>query len=700
MIALFKDIGAPKRLTILVEGESLFNDATAIVVAGLFISVLSLESTAAPGTAILEFFKVFLGGVVIGLLVARAMIAVMTPFRRNAISAVTLSIVMPFMAFVLAEHFLHVSGVMAAVVCGLLVGSYGRRVIPPVIYDDIKHLWEQISYWATGLIFLLVGLTVPRLLADNPFNYLDEAVFVFVVATLVRFALVFLASPMLTHAKLAARLSRGFQAIMVWGGLRGAVSLALTLLVLDTPNIAAETQQNIAALVTIFVLTTLFLQATTIGWVMRLLGLRRLSTADQLIRERSLHFVHAQVGEDLDGYSQERGLNDKDFADLRTPYNHEGEDDALDDTAADTISLSSWVRTGLLLALAQERQYYLDSYGEGAISAEKRRIILDRIDDVMDALRAANCVDEDLTPLSRVLIQSVRHTPAFERALRVYRRTGLTTPMANTLTLRFNGLTAIRTAIARQEKEGLGEITALLPARAQAPFADLYGLRKRKVSDALEALTRQHPNFAMAVERYNFRQASLRFERKRYAHLFESGLIGQDIYDELVASLDQRLGPRPKLELRYNRYELLSSLPLFAGARKRDLRHLARHLRVVFLPPGETLFAVGDAGDSMYFIADGAMTLTLNNDEIIGLGTGDFFGEVSLLTQADRIATAVSDTYSTLLRLDQKDFEDVMKRSPDLAQEIEKVAHERVDFSRQEQHHHKVCEQIHCAHNL
>ncbi len=695
VIALFKDLGAPKRLTVLVEGESLFNDATAIVLSGLVLQLLAMAAQPTLSGAIFDAIRVFGLGVIIGLSIARGGIALMRGFHENAIAITTLAIVTPFFAFVLAEHFFHASGVIAAVMCGLIVGNFGRRVIPPEIFEDISHTWHNISYWATGLIFLLVGMTVPSLISGNIWNYFDEALWLFVVATIVRFAVIFAAMPVLSYTGLTQRLSTGFQVIMVWGGLRGAVSLALALLVLDAEAIPHETRSYIAELVTIFVLFTLALQATSIGALMNWLGLRGLSVAEQTIRDRSVSFVRQRVGDELTDDLADEGKNPDEYKEILERYqpqkassantiSADTNDDARDKTASTDAAPShaDWVRRGLLLALSQERQFYLDAFDEGAASAERRIIILDRIDTVMDALSALSCKGDDLREISFVLEQSVRHTNAFGRALWLYRTTRLTWPMAQILTWRFNGLTAIRAALHRLEEEDrLEEITAILPAQTHSDFQKLYQLRKTAVEKAFHALWRQHPKFSRAVERYNLRSKGLKLERRGYAQLLDHGLIGPEAYKAVLESLDDIDEPKPVLELHYDRVALLGNLPVFNKLPKRGQRYLASRLKHVFLPPTDVVFHAGDFADSMYFISDGAITLTFQDGRVIHLGTGDFFGEIALLNASVRIATATSDGYSSLMRLDKKDFDRAMAKYPILAKEIEKVAEERQALS-------------------
>lgn len=161
VIALFKQLGAPKRLTVLVEGESLFNDATALVVAGILVeAAMGGASAAAAFHGVLEFLVVFFGGALVGLVLAGAFGFVLGKVGRDPFIEVSLTTILAYASFLIAEHVLHVSGVMATVVAGLLMGGWGRTKISPYVAGYLPHFWEFLAYVANALIFLLVGLSV------------------------------------------------------------------------------------------------------------------------------------------------------------------------------------------------------------------------------------------------------------------------------------------------------------------------------------------------------------------------------------------------------------------------------------------------------------------------------------------------------------------------------------------------------------
>lgn len=272
VVAIFKDLGATKRLAILVEGESLFNDATAIVTFTILGAMLigSAEAGIVAGT--LGFLKVFIGGGVVGYLLALFFCAVLSRLRDLPLVETTLTISLAYLSFIVAEHYLHVSGVVAVVVAALVLGSYGRTIVSAGTWHAMEETWEQIGFWANTLIFVLVGLIVPTILVRITGDEIKLLVVLLAAGFSVRAFIIYALLPLLGRFGFQS-VSTAYKTVMLWGGLRGAVSLALALAVMEQAAYGSETQGFIGVLVTGFVLFTLFVNATTMQALIRFLGL-------------------------------------------------------------------------------------------------------------------------------------------------------------------------------------------------------------------------------------------------------------------------------------------------------------------------------------------------------------------------------------------------------------------------------------------
>lgn len=676
VIALFKDLNAPKRLTVLVEGESLFNDATAIVMASIFIAILAQGEAPSFLSGMLDFLIVFLGGIAVGAVVARPAAWIMHAFRRDTMIILTLTVTLPFLAFVVAEHFLHVSGVMAVVVSGLTIGSLGRRLIPPQVFKEVEHAWHQIGFWATSLIFVLVGLAVPRMLGDHVIDYIDDIVVLAIAATAARAFIIYGLLPALDIVSGKQKISLGYETIMFWGGLRGAVSLALALIVLETEAIAPEGRAFVGVLVTAYVLFTLLVQATTINPLMRLFGLHKLSPPDQALRDRSVASALQSASAELDRFAAFHEIEPAERAAALGRFATAAAE-AQQKSGGGALSPDDWVRTGLAMALAQERQSYLTRFGEGFTTTAQLQDALARIDDIIDAVKT------DPFNWRAAAMKGVAYRKRIRAALVLQRTLGITGPLAGLLARRLGVLEFIRQVLREQKEHGIGEIEALLPDNARPRFRQYFNERFDMVSQNAEALAVQYPDYAAALHRRDLALAGLRLEENAYDRLLDQSIIGPEIHGDLVKRLESvsaNEGRLPKLRLKLNTAELVAKVPFFDELGKSRQKRIARLLKTRLFVPGDRIIAKGDIGDEMFFIANGAVKVVLE-DRDVTLGTGDFFGELALITDQPRNADVEALGFSTLLVLRRRDFAGFVNRYPELREKIKKIAAVRLGDS-------------------
>lgn len=265
VLDVFKQIKAPQRLSTLVDGESLFNDATVIVLFGLFIAFAQMDVGSFSGLeALKEFISVFFGGIVVGIVIG---LLFMFLYRvvKGSFAKSLISILSAYSAFVLAEHFLHVSGVMAVLVTGLCISW--ERCKRNEESSFVEKLWEFNAYIANILIFLLVGITI----TVGMFTSHWLAMLIGVVSVLIARAIgIFVVLPLVSKLPYVEPISRGYQAIIFWGGLRGAVVVALALSI----PIELEYWYTVQSIAYGVVLFTLFIQAPTIALIMKKLGVK------------------------------------------------------------------------------------------------------------------------------------------------------------------------------------------------------------------------------------------------------------------------------------------------------------------------------------------------------------------------------------------------------------------------------------------
>ncbi len=131
------------------------------------------------------------------------------------------------------EHYFHVSGVVSCVVAGLVLGSTGKTRMRPHTFEQMEGVWGQLGFWANSLIFLLAAMFVPRIMEGTSLVEIGFIVLVYLATLAARSVTVYALLPLLTRAGLMQRINNRIKTVIVWGGLRGAVSLALALAVIE-----------------------------------------------------------------------------------------------------------------------------------------------------------------------------------------------------------------------------------------------------------------------------------------------------------------------------------------------------------------------------------------------------------------------------------------------------------------------------------
>lgn len=271
VLALFRQLGLPARLTTVVEGESLFNDGTSVVVFGIILSLVTGGSIPPVGTIALDSLRQF-GVVVVGGLAIGAIFGLiaskLTSMFDDHLLEITLTTVTAYGSFLAAES-LHVSPVIAVLVAGLFLGNIGRLTgMSPTTQVAVNSFWEYAAFVVNSLVFLLIGLeTQVGTFAAN-WTQVGWAVVAMLAG---RMAAVYLVLPV--NNRIAEPFPFRWAHVFFWGGLRGSLSLALAL---SLPS-ALEGRQQLVVMVFGAVLFSLLAQGLTISPLLRILGFRKAS---------------------------------------------------------------------------------------------------------------------------------------------------------------------------------------------------------------------------------------------------------------------------------------------------------------------------------------------------------------------------------------------------------------------------------------
>jgi len=279
VLALFKDYGAPKRLSLIFEGESLFNDGTAVA---LFLVILAIAENGFHGVdsvieGVMIFGSMVLFGIIIGLLMASLFSRALRYTKSNEFVSVTLLIISAHLVFITSEAInahgifglhIHVSPIIATTVAALFLGNYARHILSPRTDHYLEKSVEHLAFIANSLVFLLAGILFASTQIDIAELWLPILITIVVVAV-ARIIAVYAVTVPLNLLKLEAPIPGSWQKLLAWGSLRGALAIIIVMLIPENLTVAGweysySLRDFILALTIGCILATLFVKALTI----------------------------------------------------------------------------------------------------------------------------------------------------------------------------------------------------------------------------------------------------------------------------------------------------------------------------------------------------------------------------------------------------------------------------------------------------
>ena len=273
VIASFREIKVEPRLSLLVESESLLNDGVVAVAFAVLVAIATGASST-PIDAVTSFVWTLAGGAVVGALVGGLML-VLAGRTEDHLVEITLSAVAAYASFLVAEHF-HASGVLASLAAGLVVGNVGwKGAISMHGREHLMSAWDFFAFLANSFVFMLIGMHE----AAQPVLLVSTTAAIAVVLVLVgRAGAVYPLSAMFRRSRL--KVPTSYQHVLFWGGLRGALGLALALALPPVPE-----RTEIILTTFVVVAFSLFVQGLTMSNLVKRLGIM-CGTGDQSERCR------------------------------------------------------------------------------------------------------------------------------------------------------------------------------------------------------------------------------------------------------------------------------------------------------------------------------------------------------------------------------------------------------------------------------
>lgn len=286
VLAIFKELGAPKRLALIAEGESMFNDATAVIVFRLLAGFVVAEKVFSGSEIVkglVDFSYVFAGSLVFGFVLAYLTSLFIAKIKNDELVETTMTLALTLISFLVAEHYLHLSGVIATVAAGITMGNLGRTKISTPVIHFMEKFWEYLGFLAISLVFFFTAFDLDiELLIQHPQTTV-YAVLAVLIARAVSVYLSFGITNTVSFFKNEPNVPFKWQHILNWGGLRGVIPLVL---VYSLPDSYHYKEQFLVFTLVTF-LFTLFINGLTIKKLLYMLGLHLPKKEEEIMQEEA-----------------------------------------------------------------------------------------------------------------------------------------------------------------------------------------------------------------------------------------------------------------------------------------------------------------------------------------------------------------------------------------------------------------------------
>lgn len=397
VVALLKELGASKKLSTIIEGESLMNDGTAIVVYQLFYKMVLGQSF--NWIAIVKFLsQVSLGAVGIGLAFGIASVLWLGFIFNDTVIEITLTLAVSYIAYFAAQEGADVSGVLTVMTLGMYYAAVARTAFKGDGQQSLHHFWEMVAYIANTLIFILSGVVIAEgvLGNHNLFGNNGKAwgylILLYVFVQVSRIVVVGVLYPALCFFGYGLDLKEA--TILTWAGLRGAVALSLSLSVKNASGssyLSSETGTLFVFFTGGIVFLTLIVNGSTTQFILHLLGMDKLSAAKRRILDYTRYEMLNKALEAFGDLGDDEELGPADWPTVKKyiaslnnveggpVHPHSGtESDNLDDMNLEDIRIR--LLNGVQAA-------YWGMLDEGRITKTTANLLMQSVDEALDLVQ-------------------------------------------------------------------------------------------------------------------------------------------------------------------------------------------------------------------------------------------------------------------------------------------------------------------------
>ena len=397
VLSLFKEYGAPHRLTLIFEGESLFNDATSFALFLVFLDIFIHGYSGYPTLleGMFSFTTMLLGGIVFGLLMGFMFSKLIELVKGNEHLEITLTLLVAHFTFILTEliskhliilgHEIHLSSIISTLISSMVMGNYGRFKMSAGVQEYMEKFWGYFAFVANSLVFILMGLMFAGLSIELKIAILPILAIILVVAV-ARIVSVYGSVYIINTFKLEENIPQSWQQLLSWGSLRGALAIVMVLLIPDDMTLTGwsfvfSIKDFITALTIGCIYFTLLVKATTIGFFIRKLKIDALSHQEELSYFKSKALIYHDMLTKLDDLLKEKQISADQHQELSDYYRRLHNQQLVAHAELKLVSSERVIEDMLsLFALSLEKTELKEIFRRGEISEASYKKILNTLE--------------------------------------------------------------------------------------------------------------------------------------------------------------------------------------------------------------------------------------------------------------------------------------------------------------------------------
>jgi NhaP-type Na+/H+ or K+/H+ antiporter len=677
VVALLKDLGASKKLGTLIEGESLLNDGTAIVLFMVFF--LGLSGQASDANGFVEFFRVALGGIGVGLFFGWIILRWLKGVFNDAMVEISAVVAAAYLTFYVAEHFMHVSGVLALVALGLMVGGFGRSSVSPQVEHFMHEFWELAGFIANCLIFLIVGFVIAERTEFTANDFLVLGI-IYVGVHIIRAIVILIHYPFMKNTGYGLPVK---DAIVVWyGALRGAIGLALALMVagIDSADLAqamditaveaTRIKDQFLFIIAGTVTLTLLVNATTIKFLVVKLGLLDVAPVKALAMKASSDYMRSSAESHMLKLKEDRHLRKANWSAVAEYLPKELKAVENIDEAALSVAKIAEHR---LRILEKEKSSYWKQFKEGMLSPTAVRTLSDTVNDILD--------DKGAISLShRKDLELLWQPPKWLSSLQSWPIIGKITENAffEKLAVSYDSAVGF---IAAQE-DCLKLLESMYRAEDTSERPNLERIEQEINENIISGQTfvrnlrNTYPEIYRAIATRQAIRSVLNYELHTVDRLRGKGRLdggeAAKLTHDIEARMKQLMEKPPSLNLPETS-ELLNSVSWAKDLDKETVKKLANFCQSKIYSNGQTIMKSGSTSQGMFIVVRGNVRIVKGKETIELVGKGSLLGQKAILSNASNIYSAEAESPVTALAISKANVQRLISESSAFKDILEKM---------------------------